>query len=349
MSDLIPDSIKKLKPYIPGEQRNEKSFIKLNTNENPYLPSPNVQDILSEINISEFSKYPDPNCIELRKVIAELHNCNINQIFIGNGSDEILSLCSRAFVEKKQIITYLNPSYSLYRTIADIQDIKTNEISLNNEFELNSINNIEGKLFYLANPNAPTGKIINRDLMLDLLNNFKGIILIDEAYADFSDINFMDLGLSHSNVLISRSLSKSYSLAGIRCGYCIGDKNLIQALFKIKDSYNINYITQEIARAAILDQDTMKANVQAIIEARKMTFDALSELGFNPIKSQGNFIWVNPLIISAKDLYEQLYQKNILVRFFNTSALKEYIRITIGTIPQMFKLIDTIKEIINGK
>ena len=235
------------------------------------------------------SKYPDPNCIELRKVIAELHKCSTDEVFIGNGSDEVWALSLRAFVERNESAAYLKPSYSLYSVLLDIEDIQKNEVSLNDRFEADISSNISEKLFFLANPNAPTGLSISKKSILKFINKFKGVLLIDEAYADFSNQNCIDLALDYPNILVSRSLSKSYSLAGIRCGYCIGNVELINALYKIKDSYNISYITQEIARVALLDQDTMRANSQAIIETRELTKEKLSELGLYVLNSETNF------------------------------------------------------------
>jgi len=347
--NLIKNSIKKLNAYVPGEQVLDEDIIKLNTNENPYLPSPDVQDILSMIDISKLSRYPDPNCIELRKVIAELHNCNFNQVFVGNGSDEILALSIRAYLEKDESLGYLNPSYSLYPVLADIENINKIPITLNDSFIWDGKYNKLIKLLILTNPNAPTGISLTNDQINNLLDNFKGILLIDEAYADFSNKNFLHLINDYSNVIISRSLSKSYSLAGIRCGYCLGDKDLIEALYKIKDSYNIDYITQEIARVAILDQNTMKANVQAIRETRVILNEKLIEFGFNVFPSDTNFIWFKPVGISAEILFEKLRKKNILLRYFNNSDLtKDFLRVTVGTAPEVFKLIDAIKEIISG-
>ena len=165
----------------------------------------------------------------------------------------------------------------------------------------------------------------------------KGVLLIDEAYADFAEDNYMDLALSHSHVLVSRSLSKSYSLAGIRCGYAVGDATLIKALYTIKDSYNVNYITQELARVALLDQDTMRANVEAITQTRRLVSDKLLELGCEVLESQTNFLWVKPSFCSAEKLFKELRKRHILIRYFQgDAACKEYVRVSIHTAPDMF-------------
>lgn len=335
--------------YVPGEQPKGEGIIKLNTNENPYLPSPDVQDILSMIDIAVLSRYPDPVCTDLRKVIAELHGCAVEHVFVGNGSDEILALCLRAFVERDGSVGYFDPSYSLYPVLADIEDVEKRPVSLNGAFGWQMPDNYSASLFYLTYPNAPTSRVYDKTTIKDFVKHFDGVVLVDEAYADFADDNCMELALEHDNVLVARTLSKSYSLAGIRLGYCVGHAGLIEAMYKIKDSYNVNYLTQEIARVAILDQNTMRANVQAIVETRKMVAEKLSELGFNVCDSQSNFLWIKPLAMSAGSLFKALRAKNIIVRYFaNDERTKDHLRVTIGTAPEMLAFLDAVKEILKG-
>lgn len=346
MSTLIRKSVQAMSGYIPGEQPNHTDIIKLNTNENPYLPSADVQDILSMVDISALSRYPDPVCMELRQVIAELHHCAVENIFVGNGSDEILALCIRAFVERDGAVGFFDPSYSLYPILADIEDVKKKPVALDATFDWQMPDEYTASLFFLTNPNAPTSLQYSKANVTAFVKTFNGVVLIDEAYADFAKENCMDLALTNPNVLVARTLSKSYSLAGIRLGYCVGNTELIGAMHKIKDSYNVNYLTQEIARVALLDQHTMKANVQAILETRKLVAAELAELGFNVHVSETNFLWIKPLRISAKTLFNALNSQNILVRYFgNDKRTQDYLRITIGTAPEMFKFIDAIKAI----
>ena len=349
MSDWIRKSVTNMRGYIPGEQPQGEEVIKLNTNENPYLPSPEVLDILNEIDVADLTRYPDPLCMEVRKVISDLHGCSVEQVFVGNGSDEILALALRAFVERDEKVGFLEPSYSLYPVLAQIEDLRVERIVLNERFNWNAMESLETALFLLTNPNAPTSVSAEFKQIKSFAEQVEGVLLIDEAYADFADWNCMDLALKHAHVLVSRSLSKSYSLAGIRCGYCIGHADLIRALYKIKDSYNVNYITQEIARVALMDQETMKANVEAIKETRKLVSEKLFEFGFEVFESQTNFLWVRPLGIGASTLFESLKQQNIFVRYFGESEqTKDYLRISIGTAPQMFSFLDAVEEIING-
>lgn len=335
--------------YVPGEQPKGEDIVKLNTNENPYLPSADVQDILNMIDISVLSRYPDPVCMELRKVIAELHGCEVENVFVGNGSDEVLALCIRAFVERNGSVGYFDPSYSLYPVLADIEAVEKRPVALDAAFGWKMPDGYDASLFFLTNPNAPTSLQYSRSKVETFVAGFKGVVLIDEAYADFAKGNCMDLALDSVNVLVARTLSKAYSLAGIRLGYCVGCADLIGAMYKIKDSYNVDYITQEIARVAILDQATMRANVQAIVETRKLVADKLTEFGFEVAKSETNFLWVKPLGIAAKKLFEELRKRNIIVRYFGSDErTKHHLRVTVGTAPEMFRFLDAVGEILNG-
>ncbi len=350
MSDLIRKSVQAMSGYVPGEQPKGEGVIKLNTNENPYLPSPDVQDILSMIDISVLSRYPDPVCIELRKVIAELHGCAVENVFVGNGSDEVLALCIRAFVERDGSVGYFDPSYSLYPVLADIEDVEKRPVPLDASFGWAMPADYEASLFFLTHPNAPTSKVYDKATIEKFVADFMGVVLIDEAYADFADDNCMEFALEHSNVVVARTLSKSYSLAGIRLGYCVGNAELIGAMYKIKDSYNVNYLTQEIARVAILDQNTMRANVQAIIETRKLVAEKLEELGCEVCASQSNFLWIKPLGTTAEELFKALRKKNIIVRYFgNDERTKNHLRVTIGTAPEMFAFLDAVETILGGE
>ena len=350
MSDLIRKSVQAMSGYVPGEQPKNPGIIKLNTNENPYLPSPDVQDILSMINIAELARYPDPVCTELRKVIAQLHGCETEHVFVGNGSDEVLALSIRAFVERSGSVGYFDPSYSLYPVLANIEDVEKRPVSLDAAFGWQMPAGYSASLFFLTQPNAPTSRVYGREQVEHFVKTFPGVVLIDEAYADFAESNCMDLALECPNVLGARTLSKSYSLAGIRLGYCVGHADLIGAMYKIKDSYNVNYLTQEIARVAILDQNTMRANVQAVVETRKLVAEKLSELGFEVCDSQTNFLWIKPLGISASELFEALRKRKIIVRYFaKEQRTRDYLRVTIGTAPEMFTFLDAVQAILEGE
>lgn len=350
--NLIRKTVGALAGYVPGEQPKQDGIVKLNTNENPYLPSPNVQDILSEIDVAMLSRYPDPVCTELRRAIAELHGCEIENVFAGNGSDEVLALCIRAFVERDGgSVGYFDPSYSLYPVLADIEEAEKRPVELGDEFSWQMPPDYTASLFFLTNPNAPTSLRYDRSTVENFVQRFGGVVLIDEAYADFADENCMDMALKYGNVLVARTLSKSYSLAGIRLGYCVGSAELIGTMYKIKDSYNINYLTQEIAREAIYDQQTMRANVEAIVETRRLATEKLKEFGFDVFDSQTNFLWVKPPEgIDVAKLFKTLRLRGIFVRYFgNDPRTCDYLRITVGTVPEMFELLDQLESILKGE
>ena len=351
MSSLIRKSVQAMSGYVPGEQPKGEGIIKLNTNENPYLPSADVQDILSMINISKLSRYPDPLCVELRKAIAGLHGCALENVFVGNGSDEVLALCIRAFVERDGSVGYFDPSYSLYPVLADIEEIEKRPVSLDASFGWAMPDDYEASLFFLTNPNAPTSRGYKKTDIEAFVKRFSGVVLIDEAYADFAKENCMDFALQYENCIVARTLSKAYSLAGIRLGYCVGYAELIGAMYTIKDSYNVNYLTQEIARVAILDQDTMRANVEAIVETRRLVSEKLKALGFTVGESQTNFLWAKPPEgITAEWLFKALRAKKIFVRYFSgKETTRDYLRITVGTAPEMLTFLDETEAILKGE
>jgi len=336
----IRASVRRLHAYVPGEQPPDGTMIKLNTNENPYPPSPMVEAALRGLATDRLRRYPPPDNAALRRRIAELHGCRIENTFAGNGSDEVLALCTRAFTENDGCIGYFEPSYSLYPVLADIREVRRQPVSLGDGFTWRTPPATGCGLFFLANPNAPTGMLFPKKQIEDFCASFKGVVLIDEAYADFSCENCMDLALRHDNVLVSRTLSKSYSLAGLRVGYCVGHPVLIEAMTKVKDSYNLDAVAQALALAALNDVDYMRAQTARIIAQRERLSAALSGMGFEVFPSQANFLWTRPPAgMPAKAFVETLRARGILVRYFPEGELGNYVRITIGTPEEMTALI----------
>lgn len=332
--------------YIPGEQPQGEGVVKLNTNENPWLCSPEVQDILSEINVAELAKYPDPLCTEVRKVIAGKHDVGISNVFAGNGSDEVLALCIRAFVERDGgSVGYFDPSYSLYPVLSQIEDVETRPVALDEHFEWQMPEDYEASVFFLTNPNAPTSLLFPKETIEAFVKDFSGVVVIDEAYVDFASADCMELATKYDNVLVARTLSKSYALAGIRFGYCVGNKDLIDALYKIKDSYNVNTLTQEIARVALLDGGTMEAMTKAVKNSRALMTNELTDLGFGVYPSEANFLWVKSPAPGAQKIFEELKKRNVFVRWFDGGRTKDYLRITVGTNEQTMALVEALEEI----
>lgn len=346
MSDLIRKSVQAMKGYVPGEQPNDPQIIKLNTNENPYPPTPKIKELLADFDIAELRKYPNPVSLKLRQALAELHGCSVDEIFVGNGSDEVLALCIRTFVERNGSVGYFDPSYSLYPVLTEIEDLEKRPVALNDDFSWQMPADFESSLFLLTNPNAPTSLSFDKEKVRNFIANFNGVVLVDEAYADFAEHNCMDLAMEFENCIVSRTFSKSFSLAGIRLGYCVGSPELIGAMHKIKDSYNVDMLTQAIGLTAIEDYNYMLANAAKIKATRAKTVTALTDLGFEVLPSQTNFLWVKPAEKPAAEIFSGLKSRKIFVRYFTDPKIKDYLRITIGTNAEMDALLTALKELI---
>lgn len=343
MSHLIRSNIQAMDGYVPGEQTQNPNILKLNTNENPYPPSPRVKAALATFNTDSLRKYPNPSGSALRERIAELHNCRKENVIVCNGSDEGLALCVRAFVEATGNITYFDPSYSLYPVLADMVGVPRNPIALTDAFEMPEKVPLNVPLFFVTNPNAPTGMLHPRDKIISLCESSSGVVVLDEAYVDFADTHCADLPLRFPNVLIARTLSKSYSLAGLRLGYLIGHADLIGAMDKVKDSYNLDAITQALGLAALSDQAYMKQCSARVIQTRESLTQALRTLGFQVYPSHANFVWIRPPRKTAKELFDYLKQRDILTRHFDSARTRDFVRITIGTDADMARLLDVTK------
>ncbi len=345
MNGYIRQSVRDLDAYAPGEQPRDPDFIKLNTNENPYPPSPAVQRVMREFSSRDLRRYPDPVCSELRDAIALLHGCSPEQVFAGNGSDEILSLCTRAFVGNSQTVSYFEPSYSLYSVLAAIRDVDTEPIELGGDFRWRFPEPANAGVFFLTNPNAPTGLLYPRDKVAEFCKAFDGVVVLDEAYVDFASDDCMELAFKFENVVCMRTFSKSYSLAGIRAGYAVGSPALIEALFKIKDSYNVNALSQAMALAAVRDIGYMQRNVERIKKSRHYLAGELEKFGCEVFPSDTNFLWMRHNSIEASELSEKLRQSRILVRHFPGGRTGDYLRITVGSEEEVEQLVGTAREI----
>lgn len=345
MNPRIRPSVQAMRGYVPGEQPDTDPFIKLNTNENPYPPSPLVEAVLRRWDAAALRLYPDPSSRRLREAVAALHGCSPEQVLVGNGSDELLALCTRAFVEDDGVIGYLDPTYGLYPVLAQIRHVAERACPLGPDFEWGAPDP-HVDLFFLANPNSPTGTRFPRAEIEAFCRQVSGVVVLDEAYADFASEHAMDLALASPNVIVVRTLSKSYSLAGLRVGYAVGPKDLIEALMKIKDSYNLDRLAQEIALAALQDQDHMRRNVERIRTTRDRVAEALTRLGCHVGPSETNFLWVRPPRWPAKEWLERLRQRRILVRHFPGPRTEAYLRITMGTDEQMDQLLQAVRAIL---
>ena len=337
----IAESVQKLEAYTPGEQPKAKRVVKLNTNENPYPPSPKCADILKGFDLDRLRRYPDPVFADLRARLAKIWKTTPARLFIGNGSDEILTLAARAFVEDDEAIGSLDPSYSLYKTLAAIRNVPFIPTPLNADFTWNG--RIAGRpaLFLLTNPNAPTGVLTAPETVAAAARRFKGVLVVDEAYADFARTNCVPLATAatNRNVIVMRTLSKSFSLAGLRLGYCIGPEDLIAALYKVKDSYNVDALAQAVANAALNDLPWMRGNVAKVRKTRARVAQELTRHGWNVLPSESNFLFARPAHRPAAELFEALRQKNIFVRYFKGPRTGDRLRLTVGTDAEMDTLL----------
>lgn len=349
MSKFLNENLKGLEAYTPGEQPRDKKYIKLNTNESPYPPSPEVIAAVSSDEVADLRLYSDPLCKTLKEKLANRYDVNYENIFVSNGSDESLNFYFMAFCGKDHPVVFPEISYGFYKVFAELYSIPYTAIPLKEDFSIN-INDYIGinKNIVIANPNAPTGLALPlSDIEKIVASNPENIVLIDEAYVDFGGESAVTLTKKYDNLLVVQTFSKSRSLAGARLGYAIGNAEIIADLEKIKYStnpYNINRLTLVAGAAAIDSDDYFMENCKRIMKTRDYTAQELEKLGFICIPSCANFIFAKSDKILGQTLYEKLKDKGVLVRHFNTSSICEYNRITIGTDEEMKTFIEKVKE-----
>ena len=374
--NLIRPLVHQLHAYVPGEQPKIKGLIKLNTNENPYPPSPNVLRAIKAAVDGRLRLYPNPTAEKLRSKLATLHRCKPENIIVGNGSDELLALAIRAFVEpiaaevtrrtntsddrsassrhRLQTVQYFTPSYSLYPVLADTHGSKTNGVPLNADFSLPSVAelkrgkqwNFNAALTLVTTPNAPSGRGYSTRELDTLCKAQRGVVILDEAYVDFAKENAMKLALKHPHLIVSRTFSKAYSLCFQRVGYFIAHEELIAALHKMRDSYNVNGLGQIAAEATLDDLGYYQSNFKKIITTREKLSRDLTTLGFRVLPSQTNFILAKPSSFPAKDWLQKLRERKILVRWFSAPEVRDYLRITIGTAAEAAAMVKAVGMIL---
>jgi histidinol-phosphate aminotransferase len=342
------DNIDKMAGYTPGFQPANLDVVKLNTNENPYPPSPKVMEALAGITPESLRRYPDPIGNEFRIAAAKLNGVNPENIICTNGGDDLLTIVVRAFCDKNHPLAYPVPTYTLYPALAQIQDCPVIEVPFNGDFLLpTGLKNTNAALTIVCNPNAPTGTYLPPLVLTDLAAKIKGVLLIDEAYVDFAPESCASIIKELDNVIILRSMSKGYSLAGLRFGYGIACKSLIDGLMKVKDSYNVNAITIKAATAAISDQTYFNANVEKIKAERARLTAEIRKIGFEVADSHSNFMLAKCPDGNGQKFFDELIKRNIFVRYWSSPDLADKLRITVGTPQQNDRLIEALKEIIN--
>lgn len=339
--------IRRVDPYIPGEQPKDENIIKLNTNENPYPPTKRVLDGISNLDYDLFRRYPDPTASILVDAIAEYNHLSNDMVFVGVGSDDVLAMAFLTFFNSSKAILFPDITYSFYEVWANLFQIPYEMQALNEDFRVNREDYYkENGGIVLANPNAPTSIYENLEGIKDILNHNKdSIVIVDEAYIDFAGESAKELIDLYENLLVVQTFSKSRSMAGMRIGYAMGNKSLIKALNDVKfsfNSYTLNQTSLYYGVEALRDEDYFNECVIKIIETREYTSIKLKELGFTFPKSYTNFLFVSHPLVHAQELYEYLREHHIYVRYFKKHRIDNYLRITIGTREEMEELIKVL-------
>ncbi|MBR1608446.1 MAG: aminotransferase class I/II-fold pyridoxal phosphate-dependent enzyme [Kiritimatiellae bacterium] len=346
---MIRPSVQALAPYVPGEQPKLKRLVKLNANENAYPPSPKVKEALRGFDASLLRRYPDPGCNHLRHLLARRHGCKGENVFVGNGSDEVLRLAVDVFTRNAAPVGVFDPSYSLYPVLAAIREAPLCKVPLpRDDAALAALRVPEPRpdLFCLVNPNAPTGTAFGVEAVRAFARALApSVLLVDEAYAPFAGRDCVRLAFEERNVVVSRTFSKAWSLAGLRVGVLLGPAALVDALYKVKDSYNVDWLAQTVAEAALSDPDWMLANVRKIAATRDRFAAGLVRKGWDVTPSCTNFVWCKPPADgpSAAELQARVRNRGFLLRrFADSPELADHLRISIGTDAEMDELLELL-------
>lgn len=352
MENLWKNNLRKITPYVPGEQSKNKNIVKLNANENPYPPSPKAIEALKSFNSDRLRYYPNANSTELKEALAEYYNVDIENIFVGNGSDDVLAIAFQSFFNSDKPIVYPDLTYSFYPVWCDLFGIPYKTYPVDDNFRIipEDYKEANGGVV-IPNPNAPTSIGEGLDFVEKIMQyNPDSVVIIDEAYVDFGGTSSVELTNKYKNLLITGTFSKSRSLAGLRIGFAVGSKELISVMEAVKNSYNsytIDSVSIAMGTASIRDDEYFKATCKRIIDTRERFTKEMKELGFKVLDSSTNFIFATHSDLSMKDMFEYLKTKNVFIRYFSLPRIDNYTRITIGTDEEMDILLKEIKEYIN--
>lgn len=350
---MYSERFTKLTPYVPGEQPQDRSYIKLNTNENPYAPAPGVAEALRSYDVENLRRYPDPNADALCRLIAETHGIKREQVMVGNGSDEILSFVFFAFFDSsKGPLLFPEHTYSFYPVYCDYYGIDYKKVSLDEDYLVNIDRFLaeQGCGLIFPNPNAPTGMLLSLDEVTRLMERWPEdrVVVVDEAYIDFGGESAVALIDRFPNLLVVRTYSKSYSLAGSRLGWAMGSEALIRALYAVKDSFNsypVDTLTQKAGMAAMADREWFDKTRSMVMAERERVSEALSAKGWKVLPSEANFVFAGAPDRDGKAVYEGLKAQGVLVRFFNKEGLTPFVRITIGTAEENTALLHAVDSL----
>jgi len=351
---MYSERLKKLIPYTPGEQPQNRKYIKLNTNENPFPPTSKINDYLKSVDISRLQLYPDPSAFKLREAIGNYYSVPASNIFVGNGSDEILSLCFSAFFNNNEgPVLFPEYTYSFYPVYCSYYSLDYIKVPVNKDFSLSVDLFLTSPAYtgiIFPNPNAPTGILLEQQEILKLMDSVRKdvVVIIDEAYIDFGGTSSVPLIQKFDNLLIVQTFSKSRALAGSRIGFAVGNKNLIEALTTVKDSFNsypLDFISQKLGEISVSDTAYFRDITERIIKNREYTSFEFKRLGWEVLPSQANFIFTRKKGIAGKDIYAALKEKGILVRHFDQAGIEDFVRITIGKRDDIEFLLDCAKDL----
>ena len=348
MSRFVRPNVRAMTGYTPGEQPGEDGVIKLNTNENPYPPSPRVRAALEEIlRTDRLRKYPDPAGTAFRQTAARVLDVDPDGVLIGNGSDDILTILTRAFVPEGGLVVSPTPSYLLYQTLADIQGARFETVPYTPQWGLpRPWPRPEADLTLVASPNSPTGTVVPLAELEALAGELRGPLIIDEAYVDFADSDALPLARRLPNVIVTRTLSKSYSLAGLRFGFGVAAPELVRELNKVKDSYNCDMLSLAGAAAALEDQEYLRQTRAKIIATRQRLTEALQALGFDVLPSQSNFVWARRSDRPVQPIFAELKRRRILVRYMNYPGHGDGLRVSVGSDVEIDRLLEELRTIV---
>lgn len=347
MSRYFLPHIARMAGYVPGEQPRDGGFVKLNTNENPYPPSPLALEAVRRALNDRLRLYPDPMGTVFREAAARLHGVEPDMILVGNGSDDLLTIITRAFAGPGDPVLCPTPSYILYRTLVELQDARAVAVEYTPDWNLDpeAFERSGARLAFIANPNSPSGTTLSPDEVSALADRFDGPLVVDEAYADFAATHCAGLVARHPNVIVTRSFSKGYSLAGLRLGYLIARPDVVAGLIKVKDSYNCDTVSLAAGTAALEDQAYLAQTRGHILATRQRLTDAVRALGYQVPESQANFVWCTggP---PAADVYQRLKEQKILVRLMRYPGHPDGIRITVGTDAEIDQLLVALRGLL---
>lgn len=349
--NFLSEKANELTPYVPGQQPKNGKYIKLNTNENPYPPSIKVIEAIKNANLDKLRLYPDPESTSLRETYAKLLGLEKENIFVGNGSDEVLATAFQSFYMGKNNILMPDITYSFYPVYCNLYNIAAKEVPLKEDYKID-INDylMKNNGIVIANPNAPTGIALSKEEIETIIKNSpNSVILIDEAYVDFGGETVIPLVKKYNNLIVVRTLSKSYSLAGLRVGFGIGNKELVDGMNRVKNSFNsypVDMLAQICSNEAINDTKYLNKTRNMIIATREETAKRLKEIGFTVLDSKTNFLFIIHKEKKAEDIFKYLKENRILVRYFKKPRLDNGIRVTIGTKEEMETFVEKIKEFV---